>query len=53
VSTAGQWRQHDRDRDRADAELLRRAAAWVREHPDRAGYAGLSFIFNLCVVGEG
>ncbi len=40
MPTAGQWRQHDRDR--ADVELLRRAAAWVREDPDRAGYAGLS-----------
>jgi Amino acid permease len=30
------------DRDRADADLLRRAAAWLRENPDRAGYAGLS-----------
>jgi hypothetical protein len=40
VPTSRQWRQHDRDC--ADADLLRRAAAWLREHPDRAGYAGLS-----------
>lgn len=40
VPAAGQWRHHDRDR--ADADLLRRTAAWLREHPDRAGRAGLS-----------
>jgi hypothetical protein len=40
VGTARQWRQYDRDR--ADAELLRRAAAWLREAPERARHAGLS-----------
>jgi hypothetical protein len=40
VSTARQWRQYDSDR--ADADLLRRTATWLGEHPDRAGYAGLS-----------
>jgi hypothetical protein len=40
VRTARQWRQYDRDR--ADAQLLHRAAAWLRDHPDRAGYAGVS-----------
>ena len=40
MSTARQWRQYDRDR--ADAELIRRAAAWLRENPERAQHAGLS-----------
>jgi hypothetical protein len=30
------------DRDGADAALPRRAAAWLPEHPDRIGYAGLT-----------
>jgi hypothetical protein len=40
VPTARHWCQYDRDR--ADAALLRRAAGWLREHPDRPGYAGLT-----------
>ena len=34
-----EWRRIDRDR--ADAQVLRRAAAWLREEPGRAGHAGL------------
>ena len=40
MPTVGQWRSDDRDR--ADADLLHRAATWLREHPDRAGYAGVT-----------
>jgi hypothetical protein len=40
VPTARQWRQYDRDR--ADAELIHRAALCLREDPGRARYAGLS-----------
>ena len=35
VGTARQRRQHDRDR--ADGELIRRTATWLREAPGRAG----------------
>ena len=40
VGTARYWRQYDRDR--ADADLIRRAAAWLRDDPERARHAGLS-----------
>jgi hypothetical protein len=40
VPTAREWRQYDRDR--ADAELIRRAVSWLREDPRRAQYAGLN-----------
>jgi hypothetical protein len=40
MPTAREWRQ--RDLDRADAELIGRAAIWLRDNPDRAGYAGLA-----------
>jgi hypothetical protein len=40
VPTARQWRQYDRDE--ADATVLRRAATFLREDPDRARYAGLA-----------
>ena len=40
MGTARQWRQHDRER--ADAELIRRTAAWLRDDPERARHAGLS-----------
>jgi len=40
VPTVRQRRQYDRDR--ADAELIRRAATWLREDPKRAQHAGLS-----------
>jgi hypothetical protein len=40
VPTAREWRQIDRDR--GDQDLVRRAAAWLREDPARAGYAGLA-----------
>jgi hypothetical protein len=30
-----------RDRDRADADLLRRTASWLRDDPERARHAGL------------
>jgi hypothetical protein len=37
VPTARRWHQ----RDRADADLLCRAAAWLRANPDRARHMGL------------
>jgi hypothetical protein len=37
VPTARWWHQ----RDRADADLLCRAAAWLRANPDHARHAGL------------
>ena len=40
MRSVAEWRQYDRDR--ADAEVLERAAAWLRERPERTGYAGLS-----------
>ena len=40
VPTAREWRQ--RDRDEADATVLRRAAAFLREDPGRGHYAGLA-----------
>jgi hypothetical protein len=40
VPTAREWRR--RDRDRADAELIRRTAAWLRDDPERARNAGLT-----------
>ncbi len=40
MPTVRQWRQYDRDR--ADAELIHRAATWLREDPKRAPHAGLS-----------
>jgi hypothetical protein len=40
VPTAREWRQYDRDR--ADATVLHRAAAFLREDPGRGRYAGLS-----------
>jgi hypothetical protein len=40
VGTARQWRRHDRDR--ADAQLIRRTATWLRDDPERARHAGLS-----------
>jgi hypothetical protein len=36
-----EWRRIDRDR--ADAQVLRRAAAWLREGSGRAGHAGLQY----------
>lgn len=40
MPTEREWRQIDRDR--ADQDLVRRAAAWLREDPAMASYAGLS-----------
>lgn len=40
MPTAREWRQIDRDR--TDQDLIRRAAAWLREDPERGRYAGLS-----------
>jgi hypothetical protein len=40
MPTAREWRQYDRDR--ADAALIRRTAAWLRDHPERARCAGLA-----------
>jgi hypothetical protein len=40
MPTARDWRQ--RDIDRADADLIRRTAAWLREGPDRVRHAGLA-----------
>ena len=39
VPSEREWRRIDRDR--AAAQLLRRAAAWLCEGPGRAGHAGL------------
>ncbi len=40
MPTAREWRQHDRDR--ADAALIRRTAAWLRDDPARARHASLA-----------
>ena len=40
MPTVHQWRQYDRDH--ADADLLCRAATFLREDPHRGQYAGLS-----------
>jgi hypothetical protein len=40
VPTEREWRRIERDR--ADQQILRRAAAWLRGNPGRASYAGLS-----------
>ena len=40
MRTAREWHQYDRDQ--ADAAILRRAAAFLREDPRRGQYAGLS-----------
>jgi HEAT repeat protein len=40
MPTEREWRRIERDR--ADQQILRRAAAWLRQDPGRAGYAGLS-----------
>lgn len=40
MPTAREWRQYDRVQ--ADATVLRRAAAFLRDDPARAHYAGLS-----------
>ena len=40
MGTARQWRRYDWDR--ADAELIGRAATWLREDPERGRHAGLA-----------
>jgi hypothetical protein len=40
MPSARDWRRIDRDR--ADRDLVRRAAEWLRHDPARAGHAGLA-----------
>lgn len=40
MPTAREWQRIDANR--AEQDVVRRAAAWLRDDPARAGYAGLS-----------
>ena len=50
MPTEREWRRIERDR--ADQQILRRAAAWLRQDPARGEYAGLSEYEDAMALAE-
>lgn len=50
MPTDREWRRIERDH--ADQQVLRRAAAWLRQDPGRAEYAGLSRDHDALALAE-